>query len=356
MGGVVGGYLGDKFGRRRVLRFTLILGAVINGIASLSVNWVMLLTVASLAAFCGASIFSLAMTFFSESVPKHKRNLLILLVNSVYILSQGILAVIAIPIIPLPFSYYIPGLGIYWNSWRTLLLVYSTPGLLAALWLCFMLESPKYVFAQGREEEAIDIIKTIHRWNHGKSATEIQIKGLRLDEKQVVGQTSSKDQIVPLFKKPLLKYTVIITLMFLLQPFGSFSIWMPTIANHFVKMVKTGGGIDKSLCNVIRESIEAPVDPDVVPCALQVTSLLFVLSVGAMQSLLNALLSLVVNGVGNRNLVICVTVVCGISGIIVNLIPNAYASVVFFMIFLSGALVSGMYVAIAVKLFPTPLR
>ncbi|CAK1579005.1 unnamed protein product [Parnassius mnemosyne] len=356
LGGVVGGYLGDKFGRRRVLRFTLISGAVINGITSISVNWIMLLTMQSLASFCAASIFPLSMAFLSESVPKGKRNLLVLLVNSISIMSQGILAVIAIPIIPLPFSFYIPALGIYWNSWRTLLFVYSTPSLLSALWLCFTLKSPKYVFAQGLEEEAIDIIKAIHRWNNRKTVKEIQIKGLRLDAEQLDGPTSSKNQIVPLFKTPLLKYTVIMTTMFLLQQIGSFTIWMPTIANHFVEMVKTGVGTDKSLCNIIRDSIEAPVDQDIAPCALKVTSLLFVLSVGALQSLVNALLSLVVNRVGYRNMVICVTIVSGTSGVIVNLIPNAYTSAFFFMIFVTGVLVTGMYMAIAVTLFPTHLR
>ncbi|CAK1579007.1 unnamed protein product [Parnassius mnemosyne] len=356
LGGVVGGYLGDKFGRRRILLFTLVSAATFNGIGSLSVNWVMLLIMQCLASFCAGGQYSLAVTFLSESVPMSKRNLLVLLVNTIFLLSQGILAVIAIPIIPLRFSYHLPGLGIYWNSWRTLNLVYSIPSLLAALWLCFMLKSPKYVFTKGHEEEAINIIKTIHRWNNGKSAKDIQIKGLILDAEQLDGLSSSNDQIVPLFKAPLLKYTVIMITLFLFQQIGSFTIWLPTIANQFVKIVETGVGTDRSLCKIISDSLEAPMDPDVVPCALNVTSLLLVLSVCALQSLLNTLLSLVVNRIGYRNMAICITVVCGMSGIIVNLIPNAYASAVFFMIFLAGILTIGMYTAIAVELFPTHLR
>ncbi|CAK1579009.1 unnamed protein product [Parnassius mnemosyne] len=266
------------------------------------------------------------------------------------------MAVIAIPIIPLPFSFYLPGLGIYWNSWRTLLLVYSTPSLLAALLLLFIQESPKYVFAKGHEEESIDIIKTIHRWNNWKPAEDFQINGLTLDAQQLHGPTPSKNQIVPLFKAPLLKYTVIITTLFLFQQVAAFTVWMPTIVNQFMQIVETGVGTDRSLCSIISDSVEVPVDPDVAPCALNVSSLLLVLSVGALQALLNTLLSLVVNRVGYRNMAIYFTVVCGMSGIVVNLISNAYASVVFFMIFMAGVLVMGMYVALTVALFPTHLR
>ncbi|CAK1579067.1 unnamed protein product [Parnassius mnemosyne] len=353
-GAIIGGYLGDKFGRRRVLLFALISSAVLNGIASISVNWVMLLIVQSLASFCSGSQCSLAITVLCESVPMCRRNVLVLWVLSMFFLSQGIMAVIAIPIIPLPFSFYLPGLGIYWNSWRTLLLVYSTPSLLAAVWLFFMQESPKYVFVKGHEEESIDIIKTIHRWNNWKPAEDFQIKSLTLDA--LDEPTSIKDQIVPLFKAPLLKYTVIMTTLCLLQLITAFGVWLPTIVNQFMQIVETGVGTDRSLCSIISDSVEVPVDPDVAPCALNVSSLLLVLSMGALRSFLNILLSLVVNRVGYRNMAICFTVVCGVSGIMVNLIPNAYASVVFFMIFMTGALVTGMYVALTVALFPTHLR
>lgn len=83
----------------------------------------------------------------------------------------------AIPIIPLSFSIYLPSLGIYWNSWRLLVLVYSVPGLLGAVWLLTVKESPKYMYTQGKEQEAIDIIKSMHRMNKGKSAEDLHVRG-----------------------------------------------------------------------------------------------------------------------------------------------------------------------------------
>ncbi|KPI99494.1 Synaptic vesicle 2-related protein [Papilio xuthus] len=354
LGGVFGGYLGDKFGRRRMLFVSLLSASAVNALASISVDWIMLLILQTIASFCAAGKYSLSMTMVSESVPMAKRNLIVLLVTSIFLLAQGIMAVIAIPIIPLSFSFYLPNLGIYWNSWRTLLLVYSAPGLLAAAWLLTIKESPKYIYSQGREQEAIDIIKSIHRMNNRKSAGELQISGLIYDAQQSSGPLSPKEQIIPLFKMPLLKYTIIMTTLFVFQQVGAFAVWLPSIANQFVQIVETGEGTDQSLCSILSNSIDIPADPDVVPCSLNVTSLLMVLLVGAVQS--HDFSYKIVNRVGRRNMAMVVAVACGLAGIITNLIPNAYVSVAFFVFFMLGILILGLYTAIAVALFPTSLR
>ncbi|XP_013137725.1 PREDICTED: putative transporter ZK637.1 [Papilio polytes] len=356
LGGVFGGYLGDKFGRRRMLFVSLLSASVVNALASISVDWIMLLILQSIASFCAGGKYSLSITMLSESVPMAKRNLVVLLVTSISLLSQGIMAVIAIPIIPLSFSIYLSNLGIYWNSWRTLLLVYSAPGLVAAVWMLTIKESPKYIYAQGKEQEAIDIIKSIHRLNKGRSAAELQISGLIYDAQQSSGPSSTKEQIVPLFKMPLLKYTIIMTILYVFQQVVAFGVWLPSIANQFVQIVQTGEGTDQSLCSILRNSVDAPADPEAVPCSLNVISLLLVLLVGGLQSVANGLLSLIVDRVGRRNMAMVVAVVCGLAGIVTNLIPNAYASAAFFILFMLGILIVGLYTAMAVALFPTNLR
>lgn len=155
----------------------------------------------------------MSMSLLSESVPLAKRNPVVLLVSSIFLLSQGIMAgermkqrysricyvvsiksyhfymsyhfyksnyyfmisVLAIPIIPLSFSYYLPALGIYWNSWRTLLVVYSFPSIITAVWLYFMQESPKFVFIKGDEDRALQILRTIHRINNLRSKEDLEV-------------------------------------------------------------------------------------------------------------------------------------------------------------------------------------
>ncbi|CAD0200210.1 unnamed protein product [Chrysodeixis includens] len=297
----------------------------------------------------------MSMSLLSESVPMAKRNLVVLLVSSIFLLSQGIMAALAIPIIPLPFSFHLPALGIYWNSWRTLLVVYSSPSIITIIWLYFMQESPKFMLVKGHEEEALKILRVIHRINHFRSKEEFEVLGLQQEAGQEAALTSSvKEQVAPLFKMPLLKYTIIMTALFVINQVGAFLVWLPTIADQFVRIMQTGENSDLNMCQII--NTESPVDDSVTPCSLNETSLLIVLGVGAMQSIFNFIISIVVNQVGRRNIVMMVTALCGVSGILVNLIPSALGSAVVFGVLTLGVVVVGLYTAITVSLFPTQLR
>lgn len=91
-----------------------------------------------------------------------------------------LIPVLALPVIPLRFSYYLPALGIYWNSWRTLLLILSLPALSTIFFLFFMYESPKFLFAKGNEERALDILRKIHRFGKPRSIEELGVRYLSL--------------------------------------------------------------------------------------------------------------------------------------------------------------------------------
>ncbi|XP_039750875.1 putative transporter svop-1 [Pararge aegeria] len=356
LGALIWGYLADIFGRRLTLMISLIASAAVNCLASLSVNWWMLMFLQFFSTFLCAGLYPQAMTIVSESVPLSKRNLSVLLVGSIFLLAQGLMALLAIPIIPLTFSYYLPSLGIYWNSWRTLLIVYSMPSLLSALWLYFMCESPKFLITKGRETEAMEVLRKMHRLNNLGTKTELKVKeAILLLPLEDINSKSSNNQCAPLFRPPLLKSTIIMTILYLFQQMPAFLVWFPTIAAQFVHILETGEGSNLTLCSIIRKSIESP--PEAADsCNLNVTSLLIVLAFGAVQSLANVVISFVVDFTGRRNLVMLVTGLCGICGILVNLIPNAIASGVMFLIFLIGIVTSGLYTAIAVALFPTSLR
>ncbi|XP_028161185.1 putative transporter svop-1 [Ostrinia furnacalis] len=352
------GYIGDTRGRRSTLILSLLAAALINLITSISVNWVMLLAFQLLATIASAGQFMLAMTLLSENIPMAKRNLSVLLVTSLFLLANGVMAMLALAIIPLSFSLYLPALGIYWNSWRTLQAVYSIPSIIMAIFFYFLTESPKFFYARGQEEKALEILKVIHRRNQWRVKEEYQVKSLlKEDKKEIVSQrASAKDQIVPLFKAPLLKYTVIMTTLLVLEGVGSMQIWFPTIANQFMQMMEAGAPMNMTLCAVLRAGLETAPDPDLVPCSLNSTAMLIVLASCALQSSINLLIALVVNKLGRRNLVIIGTAFCGVCGILVNLVPNTIASATLYILFLQGFLVVGLYTAIGVAIFPTHLR
>ncbi|XP_047025983.1 putative transporter svop-1 [Helicoverpa zea] len=354
IGGVVWGYLADTRGRRKMMLAALFGGVVFNLIASLSVNWVMLLIFQFIASSFGSGFYSMSMSLLSESVPVAKRNFVVLVVSSIFLLSQGLISGLAIPISPMSFSHYLPALDIYWNSWRTLLALYSVPSVITFIWMIFMLESPKFVYVKGDTQKALEILRKIHKVNHWRSKEEFTVTGIIEAEEQVAEKSSAKDQIVPLFTSPLLKYTIIITTLQAFKQVGAFLVWLPTIADQFVRIVQTGEGSNLTMCNIIE--MDKPIDVDAVPCALDKISLLLVLGVGALTFLVNVVLTTVINKVGRRNMVIIVTGVCGVCGILINLVPNAYGSVVLFAIFSTGIVVVGFYTAITVAIYPTHLR
>ncbi|CAB3227011.1 unnamed protein product [Arctia plantaginis] len=427
IGGLAWGYLADTRGRRSMLLVSLSGAAFFNLIATISVNWVMLMIFQFFSAIFASGIYLMLMSLLSESVPMAKRNYVVLLVSSIFLLSQGIMAVLALPIIPLKFSYYLPALGIYWNSWRTLLLILSLPALSTAFCLFFMYESPKFLFAKGNEARALDILRKIHRfgkskpkeelgfsyylpalgiyWNSwrtlllilslpalstafclffmyespkflfakgnearaldilrkihrfGKSKPkeELGVKGLLKDENAAAaGPIPAKDQIVPLFRAPLLKYTIIICILYVAQQMSAFVVWLPTIANQFIRITQTEETTNLTICDVLRK--EVVPDLDAVPCALNETSLLIVLGVGALHSVVNIFISILLRFVGRRNISIAVIILCGVSGILVNLVPNVYGSAVFLAIMTMAIVVIGLYTAITIALFPTHLR
>ncbi|CAB3227017.1 unnamed protein product [Arctia plantaginis] len=354
LGSMVWSYLADKRGRRTMILIALMLSSVSNIIGTISVNWIMLMICQFISALLASGLYSMSMTYLSESVPKSNRSSAVLIVSSVMLITQGLLALLAIPIIPLRFSYYLPGLGIYWNSWRLLMLMFSVPQVITAICYYFMQESPKFVFTKGDEAKALAILQTIYRINNRNKNEELQVKCLLKDEVTVIDKSTSARK-VSLFKMPLLKYTIIMLALNIAQQLPSFVVWLPKIADHFVRILQTGDRTDLTMCQVLNME-STHIDPNATPCALNTTSLLFVLGVGVMQAIFNLCMSFMINFVGRRNMVMAIYLLCGGSGILVNLVPNIIGSAILFILMLMGIVIVGLCTTICVDLFPTHLR
>ncbi|CAF4817446.1 unnamed protein product [Pieris macdunnoughi] len=354
LGSGLWGLLADLFGRRRTLLISILSAAFVNVLSSFSVNWIMLLCLQFLSALLASGLFSQSMSMLSESVPVAKRNVVMLLANSISFLAQGLMAVFAIPIIPLTFSYYIPILNIHWNSWRTLQIVYSLPSLVAAGWMYYLEESPKFAYARGMHDESLEILKRIHNINYRGTREIFEV--VEIVKLQKAPTFTIKEQIFPLFRLPLLKSTVIMTLLLIFQQTGAFIMWLPTISNQVLKLVKEGEGTELTVCGVLNASRTWETNSGISPCSLDVAAMLTLFTLGLIHSMLICLVSIVVNKVGRRNMVIIITTVCGLCGIVVNLVPNIFVSGILFMVFMAGFIVISLYMAMAVALFPTHLR
>lgn len=65
-----------------------------------------------------------------------------------------------------------------YRPWRLLLLAYTLPGFLAAVMMMTFKESPRYLVAQGREDEALTVLQWIHKKNTGEAEENYPVKKL----------------------------------------------------------------------------------------------------------------------------------------------------------------------------------
>lgn len=130
-------------------------------------------------------------------------------------------------------SFQVPFIDITYRPWRLFMVVCSLPGLLSALVLLFLPESPKFILGQGNQVAAHRILQNMNRWNNGKESPfeefEIheEIESIE-NRKRILANRSGRfplfkmiwHQTAPLFKPPYLKSTVILCAL----QFGIYSI------------------------------------------------------------------------------------------------------------------------------------
>lgn len=157
-------------------------------------------------------------------------------------------------------SFVIPILEMNYSIWRIFLLLCSLLSGVTAVLLCFLPESPKFLLAQEKHDEALKILKEINRRNRKPDSIypviAISLNELLLEKssqtltfrQQVVKQTS------PLFKPPLLVNTIRTSfIMFSLFAASSgFFMWTPDILNKLLDY----RDMNYTVCDVIDEVVK----------------------------------------------------------------------------------------------------
>lgn len=357
------GYLADTRGRRPILAISLLLAFGVALLAAFSPNWICLCVLKVISCSSVSGTYALSITLLSESTPELKRGSMVILTTGLFMMANGIMAVLAIPILPLTFSYYIPLLNINFNSWRLLALIYTIPCILGSIGIYMTWESPKYLISAGRELEALDVLKRIHRLNNGVLGEPYQIDAIILDEmnagtnKNTTLWQSILSQTVPLLKPPLLKNTLVLSCLFVViylctNPYFA---WLPTVADRFMRSVQTGErGL--TFCEMLRSGLNSTKTDEESQCVLNPFAMTMVLGISLVFALSNTILGSVINCFGKKRLLIWIQVLAGISGICVNFSTNWFLSVVLFVVLIMSNLNFGVATTFTVDIYPTYLR
>ncbi|MGF6886611.1 putative MFS transporter [Nocardia sp. GAS34] len=204
LGSFLWGWLGDRIGRKAAILLAAIwfVGTSICGaMPSFQMNMVMCF-IMGLAA---GGMLPVAFTLLSETIPARHRGWLLVLIGGdiagAYVITSWLSSTIG-----------------HTYSWRILWLVGLPTGLLLALLVRWIPESPRYLIAVGRELEAERVLRTYH--------AEI----VRADEPEPNAAQGFREGIDQLLRRPFLGVTVVLALLGLgvgLVTYG-FQFWLPT--------------------------------------------------------------------------------------------------------------------------------
>jgi Sugar (and other) transporter len=115
-------------------------------------------------------------------------------------------------VLPYTWSWTLPFFGYVMLPWRLLIFLYSLPGLVGAIGIFMMPESPKFLSSQKRDKQALAAIHWLWTKNTGNSIASFPYTALipvepdRLQPDKVHGIweffKSIGGQVLPLFRRP----------------------------------------------------------------------------------------------------------------------------------------------------------
>ncbi|KAL3276542.1 hypothetical protein HHI36_011917 [Cryptolaemus montrouzieri] len=242
------GILADGSGRRKVLIASLLLNSMSTIVLSVS-NHVMCLTICRfLNGFLVGAPGTVIFSYLGELQPPKLRSGIICGAAVFFTSSWLLLPILAWLILPLNINLTI-GSWFIISPWRLYMIFLAIPEALVGVWFIRLPESPKYLLAKGRNQEALDILKKMFASNERKDPDDFPVKLLYSDvavQSNGYGQKESEKkfsrllgemwfQIKNLFKTPLLFVTFLTCTIMFTNMFGVFGLglWLPELFIRF---------------------------------------------------------------------------------------------------------------------------
>jgi putative MFS transporter len=213
LGAALSGIASDRWGRRTVVMFTLTLFSIGSALSGLSVSYEMLLICRFFTGFGLGGELPAASTLVSEFSPVASRGRNVVILESFWAWGWIAASLVAYLVIP-PFG------------WRVAFFIGAVPALFAAILRFAIPESPRYLEARGRHEEADDLVRTME-----------QQAGIATIQRQSekLPTATEHDSLFVLFKRlwsrRYLRSTVVLWVLWLGINFGyyGFVLWTPSL-------------------------------------------------------------------------------------------------------------------------------
>lgn len=212
LGAALSGMAADKWGRKAVIMWTLVIYGVASGLSGFAVNFPMLLILRFLTGFGLGGELPAAATLISEYSPTRVRGRNVIFLESFWAWGWIAAALVAYLVIPV-------------YGWRMAFWIGALPALFAAYLRKAVPESPRYLESAGRLEEADELIRIMEKQAGITDESERNSVGKQSVEKK------AHISFLDLWSKKYIRSTVILWLIWFGINFGyyGFVLWTPTL-------------------------------------------------------------------------------------------------------------------------------
>ncbi|WP_329123113.1 MFS transporter [Streptomyces sp. NBC_01353] len=212
LGALAAGWLGDRIGRVR----TVALGVGVTGLASLAVAFSGSIETFSLFRFVQGlgigGVVPVAATYINEIARSDKRGRFVLLYEMIFPAGLAAATLVAV--------WVVPHFG-----WRAMFLIGTVPVLLAAALPRQVAESPRWLMARGRTQEAEEVIARIEAEVARSTAEALPAPAANLSDETSHGRLSD------LFRGRYLRRTVVLSGLWFVAYYVNHGIstWLPSL-------------------------------------------------------------------------------------------------------------------------------
>ncbi|CAK1543780.1 unnamed protein product [Leptosia nina] len=351
------GYYADTRGRRRALLLSTAVGSLFGLLGSFSVNWQMMLVLKVIGCSFSTASFTLTITYLGESTREKNRGQYIFVMMSMNLATEFFSYGLAYLVLPLSFSLPMSLLAISFNSWRLFNIILAAPLGIGALLMLSLEESPKFLSDKGEEDKAIEALKRIFIANGGvEDDFPVETLHSTCQVKEISFCGSMAQQMKQLFMPPLLWRTMqlfyVISLTCSIN--NAFVMWFPTMLDIVFKAIATESE-EVVFCESINE-VSVPGGNATATCNGTLSE--ETIFSGIVASLFFSIINLSVARFASwrRLLLIIVLGVAGLSCVMIIVIKQPIASVIFFSLAQITAVGTGGIASYFVDLYPTSCR
>jgi putative MFS transporter len=215
IGSLGAGILADYIGRKRVFQLTLLLFAILTGLASLSQNVVELIAFRFLIGLGLGGELPVVASLVSEFVPKRSRGMYLSFLNGFNAFGALTAAFIGVLVVPYRFG---PLAG-----WQVSFLIGALPALYVWVVRRGIPESPRWLQSRGRLKEAMEVVDSVAPRTGGASAAA-----------EAATPASGMASVAPvrrIFERRVLRTTIfcLVTWFCLSWVFYAILVWLPSL-------------------------------------------------------------------------------------------------------------------------------